>query len=199
MENNICNNKYYNAAPHQTQSFDIRNFLDQLQPAKQKNKYYCPVCQGNDLEVEPETGKYSCFHGCDRRDIREALKPWVEVLEERRQQNPDSRVIAAPPVRNYAPPQKPVPLPQGQLAIARLSEVPIDSPQPTKAQVTKGIRESLEQKRCSVDEIKQTTVITYDYGNDRLAYRFQAPCSENSKGYDKTFMVSHVDDQGETI
>jgi putative DNA primase/helicase len=30
-----------------TGSFDIRDHLDKLEPGKGKDKYTCPVCQGN--------------------------------------------------------------------------------------------------------------------------------------------------------
>ncbi len=65
-----------------TQPFDIRSFLARLELTKEKNKYVCPVCSGNNLGIEPETGKYQCFSGCECKDIREALKPWTEVLNE---------------------------------------------------------------------------------------------------------------------
>ncbi|WP_244945044.1 hypothetical protein [Nostoc sphaeroides] len=64
-------------------SFDIRNFLHQLEPSKAKNKFICPVCGGNDLSIVPETGKYRCFNNCECKDIREAIKPWAEVVAER--------------------------------------------------------------------------------------------------------------------
>ncbi|MBC1300134.1 hypothetical protein GNF11_35685, partial [Nostoc sp. UCD122] len=38
------------------EKFDIRNFQDQLEPSKAKNKFICPVCGGNDLSIVPETG-----------------------------------------------------------------------------------------------------------------------------------------------
>lgn len=186
----------------ETSTFDIRNFLENLQPAKQKNKYYCPVCNGNDLEIVPETGKYTCFHNCDRRDIREALKPWAEVLEERRrirQQNTgDARVLVAP--KKTKPQPKPVPLPEGELALARLGEVPTDIPQPSKPQfLGKKTREKLAGYGCTLGEIAQATVIVYDYGGERKSHRYQCPCAANKeKGYAKTFSVSRIDQAGKT-
>ena len=50
-------------APNNLQTFDIRNFADSLTPAKEKNKYICPNCEGHNLSIEPRTGKYQCFNG----------------------------------------------------------------------------------------------------------------------------------------
>lgn len=172
-------------------TFDIRNFIDALTPTKTKEKYICPVCQGNDLGVDSKTGAYSCFHGCECKDIREALAPWKD-----REQNSGKKVIISLPKKSAV---ELVPLPQGELAIARLSEIPNDIPKPTKAQVTAGIFKTLSGKGCTPEEIKQTTVITYDYGDGKASYRFQAPCSKSSKGHEKTFFVSHTDDRGVTI
>ncbi|MBD0362578.1 MAG: hypothetical protein ICV55_07375, partial [Coleofasciculus sp. C3-bin4] len=60
-------------------SFDIREHLDKLTPAKGKNRYICPVCKGNNLTIAPETGKYRCWNECDCKDIREAVSPWDKV------------------------------------------------------------------------------------------------------------------------
>ncbi|HEY9807071.1 MAG TPA: hypothetical protein V6D04_10915, partial [Candidatus Obscuribacterales bacterium] len=57
-------------------TFDIREHLDKLDPTKNKNRYICPVCNGNNLTVDPETGKYQCWSGCECKDIREAIAPW---------------------------------------------------------------------------------------------------------------------------
>lgn len=54
--------------------FDIRDYVDRLTPAK-KGKYQCPVCSGNNLSFNRDTGAYSCWNGCDRSEIREAIAP----------------------------------------------------------------------------------------------------------------------------
>ncbi|BAZ36766.1 helicase superfamily 3 (plasmid) [Calothrix sp. NIES-4101] len=63
----------------QSESFDIRNFSDRLTPTKEKNRYCCPVCDGHNLTIDPKTGKYKCWNGCECRDIREAVSPWSEL------------------------------------------------------------------------------------------------------------------------
>ncbi len=76
-----------------TACFDIRNFTDRLTPAKGSNRYICPVCQGNNLTIDPNSTKYQCWNGCECRDIREALAPWDEVKSQKskvKTQNPKS-------------------------------------------------------------------------------------------------------------
>ncbi len=57
-------------------AFSIFDYLDKLEPAKEKHAYICPVCGGDRLTVDPKNGKYSCWHGCECRDIREKIAPW---------------------------------------------------------------------------------------------------------------------------
>jgi archaellum biogenesis ATPase FlaH len=59
------------------QPFNIRQHLDTLEPnPKEKNKYTCPVCGGNDLSINAITGAYTCFSNlCDSADIRNAIAP----------------------------------------------------------------------------------------------------------------------------
>ena len=96
------------------QCFDIRNFAGTLTPAKEKNKFICPNCGGHNLSIDPNTGKYQCWDGCECGDIREAIKPWSEVLEERKQEN----------YTPYSTPKhikpKPVPIPTDNINIGTL-------------------------------------------------------------------------------
>jgi putative DNA primase/helicase len=58
-----------------TQKYNILEHLGALtRSGESKTKYYCPVCQKNDFDVNPNTGKYGCFSGgCDPKDIRAAI------------------------------------------------------------------------------------------------------------------------------
>ena len=180
--------------------FDIRNFIESLTPSKEKNKYVCPVCEGHNLSINPGSGKYSCFNECDRSDIREALKPWSEVLAERKQNNPVPRTPAPKkPGSTSKKPQQPIPLPSGELAIATLPETPTDIPQPVKPQfVPKSARETLLSKGVTEQELKEITVTTYHYGDQKASHRYQAPCEVSAKGYEKTFAVNRVDESRKT-
>ena len=55
--------------------FDIRDYTDALIPTKEKGKYICPECGGNNLSINPRTGAYKCWNGCENKDIREAIAP----------------------------------------------------------------------------------------------------------------------------
>jgi hypothetical protein len=55
--------------------FDIRDYLAQLEPTKAKQKYECPVCAGHNLSVNPLTGAYQCWNGCETQAIRTAIAP----------------------------------------------------------------------------------------------------------------------------
>ena len=94
-------------------SFDIRNFYDRLEPGNGKNKYVCPVCGGRNLEIKPNCGTYHCFTSdCDNAAIREALRPWAEVVAERGgngDQKINSNRRPASAIRKKQPTPAPIP------------------------------------------------------------------------------------------
>lgn len=54
-------------------TYDMLSKLALLDPnPKDRTKYYCPNCSGNDLAVKTD-GKYNCFNGCSPEDIRKAI------------------------------------------------------------------------------------------------------------------------------
>lgn len=57
--------------------FDIRDFLEYLQPSTVKNKYICPCCGGKNLSINPGSGKWNCFND-DSREHRRAIT--LEIL-----------------------------------------------------------------------------------------------------------------------
>jgi putative DNA primase/helicase len=56
-------------------TFNILEHLGKLTPDKGKDRYICPVCNGNNLTIAPSTGKYKCWSGCECKDIRDAISP----------------------------------------------------------------------------------------------------------------------------
>lgn len=57
-------------------TFDIRNHLDALTPAKSKGFYVCPICNGSRLGIQSATGKYKCWSNeCDSALIRNFVAP----------------------------------------------------------------------------------------------------------------------------
>ncbi len=66
--------------------YDIRQHLNALTPSKgSKTKYHCPVCNGHNLDIKPSNGTYTCFNGCECKDIRAAIDN-IEGKPEWRQQ-----------------------------------------------------------------------------------------------------------------
>jgi hypothetical protein len=61
-------------------AFSILDHLEQLEPSKEKGKFLCPACGGNDFTVNKNTGGYNCWHDTSpahRAEIRDALAPMV--------------------------------------------------------------------------------------------------------------------------
>ncbi|MFS0519079.1 primase-like DNA-binding domain-containing protein [Nostoc sp. UIC 10607] len=160
-------------------SFDIRNFQDQLEPSKAKNKFICPVCGGNDLSIVPETGKYRCFNNCECKDIREAIKPWAEVVAERTGANytPSLNRLAAKPKRILP---KPAPIPDGELGLVMLTSTVTDIPQPKKL-----------TSKPPKDVLGSATETIYPYSESQWVVRYQWPDANKEKGYSKTFRQWH--------
>jgi putative DNA primase/helicase len=168
--------------------FDIRNFIDRLQPTKQRNKYICPVCSGNNLGIEPhpETGQppaYCCFSGgCDSRDIREAISPLTEALQLTGQDFTYRKQV------NKVQKSK-----KQALRLAQLPEsitlakflVPItNTPKNTQR---------IDRERGSV------RVTTYRYSETQWVERIEWDDSNHPKGHNKEFRQWHTAKQGEMI
>ena len=157
--------------------FDIRNFIDQLEPAKEKDKYICPVCNRHNLSIVPENGKYSCFNECERRDIREAIKSWDEVLGER-----NEKYITSPRRTAKKPKlikSKPALIPSN-FTLLRLTEPAIDIPQPEKL-----------TSRPPDKVPGSATEIIYPYSETQWVTRYQWEDTSKEKGYSKTFRQWH--------
>ena len=97
-------------------SFNIREHIEKLTPAKGENRYICPVCAGNNLTIDPESGKYQCWSGCKCRDIREAISPSKQGKQ---------------PKTSKPKPLTPAPIPLGSHELAKLP-TPIEIPQKRK-------------------------------------------------------------------
>jgi len=160
-------------------SFDIRNFLQQLEPSKAKDKFICPVCGGNDLSIVPETGKYRCFNGCECKHVREAIKPWAEVLAERAGANytPCLNRLAAKPKRILP---KSAPIPDGELGLVMLTDTATDIPLPQKL-----------TSRPPKNVLGSATETIYPYSESQWVVRYQWSDDNKEKGYSKTFRQWH--------
>lgn len=64
-----------NGNGNSTIGYRITDHLEVLTPVKRsKSKYHCPVCNGNDLDLNRSSGAYKCFSNeCSSKDIRAAI------------------------------------------------------------------------------------------------------------------------------
>lgn len=61
-----------------SKKFEILDYLDRLQEHKHtatQIKYICPVCGGNNLAVNINSGRWKCWDGCDNFDVKKAIVP----------------------------------------------------------------------------------------------------------------------------
>jgi len=156
-------------------TFDIRDHLEQLTPTQKKNRYICPICEGNDFVVEPKSGKYHCFNNdCDNAEIRNTVAP----LDNKDLSTWKPRKI----IRSKRKTHKPAPLPE-KIQLARLSE---NCQYPQKQQ---GTRRDRELGQC------QTRTIQYQYGKGRYVERVEF--YQNGERAKKICIPYHVTDTGE--
>jgi len=156
-------------------TFDIRDYVDRLTPAKGKNRYICPVCGGNDFTIEPKSGKYQCWNNrCDNADIRNAIAP----LDNRDLSTWKPRKVIA--LKRKVP--KPAPLPQ-EIQLARLPE---NRQYPQKQQ---GSRRDRELGQC------QTRTVQYQYGDGLYVERVEFYKDGNRAR--KVCIPYHANDTGE--
>lgn len=164
----------------QFEKFDIRNFLDQLEPAKEKGKYICPACGRPSFTYDKsEPPIITCWRGCDRREIKEILSPWDKLQAERKGTNytPSAkRTVNKPKVIK----PKPALIPEGELVLLRLTEPATDIPQPQqlRGKPPRGLPAS-------------STETIYIYSKTQWITRYQWSDAEKEKGYDKTFRQWH--------
>lgn len=164
-------------------SFDIRDYLDRLEPGKGKNYYTCPVCEGRRLGVDPKSGKYQCWsNNCKLVDIREAIRPLAEFLAEQKGDRTFQRK-AKPAAQKKI--YSPAPIPLG--ATLLMLPAPGVSPQP-------------EPLRHFLKEVpRHAEQITYSYGDKKEVIRFQWEDKSQPKGRDKTYRQTYIDKAGKRI
>jgi predicted P-loop ATPase/predicted RNA-binding Zn-ribbon protein involved in translation (DUF1610 family) len=104
--------------------FDIRNYLDDLEPAKEKGKYHCPACEGHNLSIDQKTGKFQCWTCGDTKMITRML-----TAKEREHRDYLNSYSYRPSSSRPSSQQKPLPT----IELARLPEQP-----KTPQSVTKG-------------------------------------------------------------
>ena len=180
--------------------FDIRHFNDQLQSAKKKGKFICPACGEDNLTVSKKLNdrgvpNFTCWNDnseAHKREIKEALRPWSEVVGNQKETvrkgsyslDPATGEWVQGAVKPSKKLPKPAPLPSEGVTLARLTELPTDSP---KAQ----------QKRSK--QHGETLVWRFDYSSTQWVERIQWADESKPKGYDKTYRQWHLAEEGEEV
>src|SRR4028118_1250632 len=162
--------------------FDIRDHLDKLEPGKGKNKYICPVCEGRNLSVEPNSGKFKCWSGdCTSADIREAIRPLAEFLAGCKGEQPARQARKAKAKKKEYPPAA-VPLGAKRLGLP----APGKPPRPERPKYfPQGVPRNAAQ-------------ITYSYSGTQKVLRFEWQ-ADNAKGRDKTYRQVHINPNGKEV
>ena len=170
----------------QNKAFNILNHIDKLEPAKGSERYICPVCGGNDLTIETKTGKYQCWHGCECSDIREAVSPWKDLASTKNGITPHKKTKSKP-----KKPTLPVPIPQGEIVLARLPETSTDRPRI----VEKPFIPKWATEKYKIPKICDREII-YQYSKTHWVSRYEWSDPTHPKGHRKHPHPKHLDDRG---
>ena len=191
-------------AQRHSSTFSILEHIDRLQPAKGSNRYICPVCGGNDLTIEPKTGKYQCWHGCECSSIREAVSPWKDLASTKNKNGfyphkktsdpappTGARERASKPRSKPKKPILPVSLPKGKITLATLPFATTDNPRIIK-------KPPIPQWATEKYKIPQDCdrEIIYQYSKTQWISRYEWSVTNHPKGRRKHPHPKHLDDKG---
>lgn len=154
-------------------SFDIRNFARILTPVKEKNRYVCPVCGGNNLTINQKSGAYQCWNGCLCVDIKNTLVP-------NGQSQHYSFVGRQPKKISLIP----VPI-EGPINLALLPNIPQDIPVSKKPDFyPEGVPQNSRE-------------IRYSYSVSQWVSRFEWEDDNHPKKRNKTYRLGHINSTGQ--
>jgi P4 family phage/plasmid primase-like protien len=164
--------------------FDIRNFVARLTPAKGKNRYHCPVCEGDNLTFDLDNYQgYTCWNDESekhRAEIREVVSPWSEVANQGNSVQNFTQKLRQPVQKQSST----LAQPPEQIRLAQLPDPATDAPQP---------QEKSDYKRGKV------LVTTYQYSETQWVERIQWDNPEKPKGYSKDFFPYHLGEDGKPV
>lgn len=160
-----------------SQKFSILDHIDKLTPAKEKGRYICPECGGNNFTFD-KNGAYSCWNDCERKDIRDTLAPLNLDIP--------ARLSPARPIKRLKAKPKPAPaIPATEsIQLAMLPSPANDSPLP--------------QKQADKQH-GEVWVTSYEYSTNQWVERIERVDDSKPKGRNKTFKQWHRDASGRDI
>lgn len=159
--------------------FTILDHLERLTLLKEDNSQYvcqCPVCEGDRLTINKESGAYQCWRGCECKDIREAIAPWNPAHQNRAV--PQDKRLPSVPFETLDGQIKPA------FTLATLPGSATDSPQPELRRGQEG---------------KEVQVIKYVYSPTQWVERTEWKAKFHSKGHQKQFIPWHQGEDGQPV
>lgn len=170
--------------------FNMVDHIERLITLKEEPSQFvceCPVCNGQRLTINKDTGAYRCWSGgCETKDIREKVSPWADVCQQK-VRDPNQSIKPNKQRKNLFANQSDLAkdaVQQDSITLATLPQPATDSPQPQKR---------LDKRRS------ETVVTTYRYSPTQGVERIQYEDKSKPKGYNKTFKQWHLADAGEEV
>ena len=164
-------------------AFSILEHLDTLKPADKKGRYTCPVCGGNDLTINNESGAYQCWSGCECRDIRNAIAPLPE-----RSDTPNYKSARHQQKSSQKP--KPVVPPEGEINLAKLPAPATDTPKP---------RKDYDKIHGEIFKTTYCYSLTPEGDLNRWVVRTDWADPSKPKGRSKKFRQWHLNEDGKAV
>ena len=181
------------------QQDDIRNFLHVLKKSsKGKDKYHCPICDGNDFSVNKD-GYFTCYNNhCDRTEIFIEAKKLAGEYRENPNTSSQNHRLQIKPKNKQAKTSKPklkhqpVLIDRKHLTLAQFPSIPTDIP---IAQKPNWIPQWIEKKLSELNTLDTLEIITYSYSKNTWLDRYQWQDESKEKGRNKSFLWGYRNPQ----
>ena len=159
--------------------FTILNHLEKLTILETGTTEYtceCPVCGGDRLTINKESGANQCWHGCECKDIREAIAPWNQVQQSQ----------AVPREKRLRP--------------LRLERLDSQLQPPFTLAMLPGLATDSPKPQLRLDrEGKEVQVTQYVYSPAQWVERTEWKDESHPKGHQKRFTPWHKGNEGQSL
>ena len=185
--NNVTTD-HYGSSNHNGLQDDIRDYVHVLEKASGKDKYICPICNGNDLSLG--ANGFTCYTGnCEPSEIYKVVKRlaghWLEHSRSDRSFKPQTKAQRKPNKTSLSKPNfKPAPIEEYSTQLAQLPSIPLDIP---LANEPNWIPPWLREKLTKLGTLDTLKVVTYRYSKNTWLDRYEWDDKSQEKGTNKTF------------
>lgn len=165
--------------------FIIAQHREKLKPTGKKDRYFCPVCGGNDFTIDPKRETvYQCWHGCEDKDIREALSPWQDYRLSDRVYSDRHIYSKKPQAKNQLPP-----IDKEKIELAKLPAAATFPEIISNPKIDSYLTRNFEiPQKCD-------RLIKYQYSSNQWVYRYEWADTTREKGYDKKTLPYHLNEK----